>query len=98
MSKLFEGIVCPLAYFVTYSGNVKLIATRPEASTLLHVLLHLENTSLLELAKSLTADSALVTQTPAYVSTMNVLSQFVSFINALFKFLFKYFARTVRLF
>lgn len=85
MPKLFEGRVCPLAYFVTYSGNVKLITARQEASTLLHVLLHLGNTSLLELAKSRTADSALVTQTPAHVSTMNVLSQHLSpSINALF--------------
>lgn len=76
MSNLFEERVCPLAYFVTYSGNVRLVTTRQEASTLLHVLLHLE--SLLELAKSLTADSALVTQTPAHVSTMDVLSQHLS--------------------
>lgn len=75
---MFEEVVCPLICFVTYSGNVKLITTRQEASTLLHVLLHLENTSLLELAKSLTAYSALVTQTLAHVSDMSVLSQHLS--------------------
>lgn len=86
--KMFEEVVCPLVCFATYSGNVKLITTRQEASTVWHVLLLLENTSLLELAKSLTADSALVTQTPCSRECYErSLSTLVSFINALFKFL-----------